>query len=62
MGGVNPFVLRLGGAGGQEGVCNGIYANTHLSLFVEYLYQLLNTDVVRAKQQNICENFVAFSW
>lgn len=60
MGGVNPFVLRLGA--GCEGVCNGIYANTHLSMFVEYLYQLLNTDVVRAKQQNICENLVTLSW
>lgn len=49
-------------AGGWVGVCNGIYANTHLSLFVEYLYQLLNTDVVREKQQNIRENLVAFSW
>lgn len=48
--------------GGREGVCNGIYANTHLSVFVEYWYQLLNTDVVRAKQQNICENLVTFSW
>lgn len=60
MGGVHPFVLRLGG--GWEGVCNGIYANTRLSVFVEYWYQLLNTDVLRPKQQNICENFVTSGW
>lgn len=56
------FCAQAGGVVGWEGVCNGIYANTHLSVFVEYWYQLLNTDVVCAQQQNICENLVTFSW